>query len=91
MPFYRKRPVVIEADEFWPDIKPHPQVYSSALSSTGWAIITLESGTVAHEVTPGDYIIKGVAGEFYACKPVIFHATYEPVDDQFSTEMANRL
>jgi hypothetical protein len=29
----------------------------------------------------GDYIIKGVAGELYACKPDIFEATYERVDD----------
>ncbi len=29
----------------------------------------------------GDYIIKGVQGEFYPCKPGIFHATYEQVGD----------
>jgi len=28
--------------------------------------------------SPGDYIIKGVQGEFYPCKPDIFEATYEP-------------
>jgi hypothetical protein len=31
-------------------------------------------------VSPGDYIIKGVQGEFYPCKPDIFEATYEPVE-----------
>lgn len=30
---------------------------------------------------PGDWIIKGVKGEFYPCKPDIFAATYEPADD----------
>ena len=30
-------------------------------------------------VSPGDYVIRGVAGEFYPCKPDIFDATYEPV------------
>ena len=30
----------------------------------------------------GDYIIKGVAGEFYPCKPDIFKATYEKVDKE---------
>lgn len=44
---------------------------------------TLEDGTgdmkVAHIATEGDYIIKGVHGEFYACKPDIFEKTYEKV------------
>lgn len=40
----------------------------------GW-IDTLEGG---HIVCPGDWIIKGVKGEFYPCKPGIFEATYEP-------------
>ena len=30
----------------------------------------------------GDYIIKGVQGEFYPCKPIFFEATYELVPDQ---------
>lgn len=41
----------------------------------GW-IDTLEGG---HTVCPGDWIITGVAGERYPCKPEIFEATYEPV------------
>ena len=40
----------------------------------GW-VDTLEGG---HIVCPGDWIIKGVKGEFYPCKPDIFEATYEP-------------
>ena len=42
----------------------------------GW-IDTLEGG---HVVCPGDWIIKGVAGEHYPCKPDIFSATYEPAE-----------
>ena len=42
----------------------------------GW-IDTLEG---VHIVCPGDWIIKGVAGEFYPCKPDIFLATYDPVE-----------
>ena len=51
-----------------------------------WAqIATLEDGpsaiaTVKHIATEGDWIIKGVANEFYPCKPDIFDATYEPAD-----------
>lgn len=40
-------------------------------------IDTLEGG---HTVCPGDYIIKGVQGEFYPCKPDIFEQTYEAVE-----------
>jgi hypothetical protein len=32
-----------------------------------------------HSVSPGDWIIRGVKGEFYACKPDVFDMTYEPV------------
>lgn len=39
-------------------------------------IITLEG---IMEAQPGDWIIKGVKGEFYPCKPDIFDATYDPV------------
>lgn len=35
---------------------------------------------LAMAVTDGDYIIKGVQGEFYPCKPDIFEATYEIVE-----------
>ncbi len=41
----------------------------------GW-IDTLEQG---HRVCPGDFIITGVMGERYPCKPNIFEATYEPL------------
>lgn len=35
-----------------------------------------------HDAAPGDWIIKGIKGEFYPCKPDIFAATYEAVDGQ---------
>lgn len=42
-------------------------------------IETLEGPITA---SPGDWIIRGVAGEFYPCKPDIFEATYEPVEEK---------
>lgn len=42
----------------------------------GWIIDTLEG---AMKATPGDWIIRGVNGEFYPCKDEIFLKTYEPV------------
>jgi hypothetical protein len=46
-------------------------------SLNGW-IQTLEGG---HIVSPGDYIITGVKGEHYPCKPDIFWRTYELVEE----------
>jgi hypothetical protein len=65
---FRKRPVVIDAEQFLPERRPWPD----------GAIGTLEG---RHEVTPGDSIITGVAGEKYPCKPDIFRQTYEPVGE----------
>ena len=48
----------------------------SLMNDHGW-IDTLEDG---HNVCPGDWIIRGVKGELYPCKPDIFAATYEPAD-----------
>ena len=44
----------------------------------GW-IDTLEAG---HNVCPGDWIITGIKGEMYPCKPDIFEATYEEVESE---------
>lgn len=55
----------------------HPEAKAEA------EICTLEDGNelhVKHIATEGDWIIKGVAGEFYACKPDIFEQTYERVE-----------
>jgi len=80
---YRKKPVVIEAIqlvdenlvqllEFCGDkIKSHPMI--------GVVIETLEGDMLASK---GDYIIKGVKGEFYPCKPDIFEMTYELVNNK---------
>ena len=74
---YRKKPVVIEARQWFasgdhavvvPDPVGHPL-------DSYWGIHTLEGFM---RVTPGDWIIRGVKGEFYPCKPDIFEATYEP-------------
>lgn len=51
--------------------RPDENVYTCIVS-------TLEGPMTA---TEGDYIIKGIQGEFYPCKPDIFEATYEVVSD----------
>lgn len=72
---FRKRPVVIEAVQFW-KLGDHPNVVADERSPTGFAVPTLERTAVNHEVTPGDWIITGVQGENYACKPDVFALTY---------------
>jgi hypothetical protein len=77
---FRKKPVVIEATQFWintPDGWPQG-VYKDSASPTGYGIDTLEG---SHQVTEGDWIITGVKGEMYPCKPDIFAMTYEAVGD----------
>lgn len=72
---YKKKPVVIEATQ-WFKHGDHPEVkFLNEDASKGW-ISTLEGG---HIVTPGDWIITGVKGEHYPCKPNIFEMTYEVV------------
>lgn len=46
---------------------------------SGLLVKTLEG---AHTASPGDWIIRGVKGELYPCKPDIFALTYDPVDEQ---------
>jgi hypothetical protein len=72
---YRKKPVVIEATQ-WFKMGDHPAVFEGHLSGMP-RIETLEGPMT---VTPGDYIITGVKGEHYPCKPDIFEMTYEPVE-----------
>jgi hypothetical protein len=71
---FRKKPVVIEATQ-WFKMGDHSAV-TQFENGKGW-VDTLEGG---HVVTPGDWIITGVKGEHYPCKPDIFEATYEPLE-----------
>lgn len=77
---FRKKPVVIEATQWFKD-GDHPRVKlrkGSTATNFSAYIPTLEGPMT---VTPGDWIIKGVKGEYYPCKPDIFEATYEAVDE----------
>ncbi len=85
---FRKMPVVIEAAELTYDIQTRDEIAKWCGGITdehhsGVSIPTLE-GTMYGQV--GDYIIKGVNGEFYPCKPDIFAKTYEPVTEPSATE-----
>lgn len=103
---YRKKPVVVEAVQWFPELpsKSHETTFGDSWRhwdcgvyeetegylydlgarfvkpvKTRVVIKTLE-GT--HTVLPGDWIITGVKGEKYPCKPDIFELTYEPYNNQ---------
>ena len=76
---YVKKPIVIEAMEYKREMNIatcmnfcDKLVYD--IVANEYAIKTLEG---MMKVSEGDYIIKGVQGEFYPCKPDIFKATYD--------------
>jgi len=112
MPKFRKKPVVIEAAQWFKngdhpeddcgtfqcngeepfqgeggvvryyrtpecDGQEHCKICGEIMHVHGW-IETLEGG---HIVCPRDWIITGIKGEKYPCKPDIFEATYEAVND----------
>ena len=87
---YRKKPVVIEAvqwlggDESWEEIlkfseNPHYRRMDLLAGNGKITIKTLEGEMTADK---GDWIIKGIKGEFYPCKPDIFEQTYEKVEER---------
>ena len=78
---YKTKPVIIEAIKYtgdngteilrfmFPDIEPDAEAFSETIN-------TLEGEM---HCSKGDYIIKGLKGEFYPCKPDIFEMKYEPL------------
>lgn len=78
---YKKKPVVIEAIRFIGSNYEEIREFigqNTLCSDLSIVISTLEGDMVAQK---GDYIIKGVQGEFYPCKPDIFEETYEVVSE----------
>ena len=88
---YRKKPVVIEAVQWLGDNTSeildfinHPDLfYPDHYSGENLVIRTMEGDMTANV---NDFIIRGVAGELYPCKPDIFEKTYEAVDGQDNTD-----
>jgi len=88
---YRKKPVIIEAEVYKKGLEDGYACYALGGAFLGYfdkngglpkarqipAIKTLEG---FHEISEGDYIITGIKGERYPCKPDIFEATYELVE-----------
>lgn len=82
MPKYRKKPVVIEARQFTGAGDQASLAMWCHGVPTGDGNITIATIEGAMVARPGDYIVRGVKGEFYPCKPDIFDMTYEPVTER---------
>ena len=89
---YRKKPVVIEAVRWTGENRAEirifcahsaffvPTLQDTEERSTAWGLL-IDSLERIMYAEIGDYIIKGVNGEFYPCKPDIFKKTYERVEE----------
>lgn len=92
---YKKKPVVVEAFRLTddPDMEAPDwftqavadlQVWIDRIMKDGHVYVygcTIETLEGRHKAKIGDYIIRGVAGELYPCKPDIFRKTYEPAGE----------
>lgn len=90
---FRKKPVVIEAFKWTggPDQTEDPEWIDAAIKAktvrfenvrTKEVCLLIDTLEGTHRANQGDYIIQGVKGELYPCKPDIFEMTYEPVVEQ---------
>ena len=87
MPRFRKKPVEIEAVRWWPGVdiegvceyQAGPNHPDQPRGTPLFAVIDTLKGKM--QVSPGDWVIKGIKGELYPCKPDIFEATYETVEE----------
>ena len=78
---YRKRPVVIEAVQWNGRNEIDIARFVGGNLEMGNESLFIQTLEGKMEASVGDFIIKGVHGEFYPCKPDIFVKTYEPVSD----------
>ena len=90
---YRKKPVIVDAIK-WTGTNLDDiigfvgeslrfEIYEEAYRAGMFPpVVIMKIGTLEGdmEVSVGDYVIKGIKGEFYPCKPDIFEATYEPAE-----------
>ena len=89
---FRKKPVVIEAVQ-WDGMNAdavlgftlgRASVRDESFQRDRPRVLVIETLEGDMRAEPGDWIIRGVKGEFYPCKPDIFAATYEAVDAERS-------
>lgn len=83
---FRKRPVVIDAEQWLGTKESWDRIISMGLhlwrpGEMGSETFIIQTREGDHIARKGDWIIKGIQGEFYPCKPDIFAKTYEPAEE----------
>ena len=80
---YRKKPVIVEAIQWKGDNWEELEDFGSErhIISNPDGTLTVETLEGNHTTNKGDWIIRGIKGEVYPCKPDIFQKTYEEVAD----------
>jgi hypothetical protein len=101
MPKFRKKPIEIEAMQVAAANRNEIIAWAGRAAYIGRRVTDFEDGSSLIDTDPvlvirtlegdmaakeGDWIIRGVKGEFYPCKPDIFEATYEPVSGNIELE-----
>lgn len=81
---YKKKPIVVEAIQYTGGNKKEIIDFTEgkATTNTCYSHLTIPTLEGDHKADVGDWVIKGIRGEFYPCKPDIFDATYELVTDE---------
>ena len=72
---YRKKPLIVEAEQFWPGKDPWPlgiKIWD------GRYYIEIPDGDIT--VFPGDWIVTDIKNEIYVCRPSVFEAMYERIE-----------
>lgn len=85
---FRKKPVIVEARQLLDDLQCHFEIAAWIGAGGGNATLSLAGSHMYIQTLEGpmradlgDWIIRGIQGEHYPCKPDIFEATYERVED----------
>jgi len=74
---YRKKPVVIEALQFTDDNKSECMIFLDGNWDNTLSYPNVKTLNGVVRISPGEYIVKGVSGEFYPCAAEIFEQTYD--------------
>ena len=86
MPKFRKKPIIVDAEQFTNENKNIAFNFvrrncAAEHDESGNPILKIQTLEGVMTASLGDWIIKGLRGEFYPCKPDIFEKTYQPVEE----------
>lgn len=81
MPLFTKKPVTIEARQMTSEDNFTLATWCGGFYKVSLGVIEIPTLEGVMAAQPGDWIIKGIKGEFYPCKPDIFEGSYDPAPE----------